>query len=81
MVGMRAPGLIGIVQLAAALVFALPLAIFGLQWLADGRPLGVAFLALAALMLALPHFLTNPLDPGDVAEKAAERFVGDDEEE
>lgn len=77
---MRAPGLIGTVQLAAAVVFALPLAFFGLDMLAGGRPLGLAFLAVAALMLALPHFLTNPFDPGDAVEVAADRVGGDEEE-
>ena len=78
---MRAPGLIGTIQLAAAVVFALPLGLFGLQLLADGRTLGLAFLAVAGLMLLLPHFLTNPLDPADAAERAAERFVGDERDE
>ena len=78
---MRAPGLIGTIQLAAALVFALPLALFGLQMALDGRTLGFAFLGLAGLMLLLPHFLTNPLDPADVAEKATSRVAGDDGEE
>ena len=78
---MRAPGLIGTIQLAVAVVFALPLALFGLQWVAEGRTMGFAFLALAGLMLILPHFLTNPLDPGDVAENAVERVVGSDENE
>jgi len=77
---MRAPGLVGTIQLAAAVVFALPLALFGLQWLAEGRTLGLAFLAVAGLMLLLPHFLTNPLDPADVAEAAVGR-VSDDENE
>lgn len=76
---MRSLGLIGTLQLAAAAVFALPLAAFGLGWLADGRPLGLAFLGVAGLMLALPYFLTNPLDPADVAEKTVERVSGEEE--
>lgn len=76
---MRAPGLIGTLQLAAAVVFAVPVAAFGLLWLAEGRPLGLAFLAVAALMLLLPHLLTNPFDPADVAEAAADRVTRDDE--
>lgn len=77
---MRAPGLIGTLQLAAAVVFAVPVAAFGLLWLADGRPLGLAFLAVAGLMLLLPHVLTNPLDPADIAEAAADRVSRDDDE-
>jgi len=77
---MRAPGLVGTIQLAVVLVFALPVALFGIQWLLDGRPLGLAFLALAAAMLALPHFLTNPFDPADVAEAAVGRVGGEEKE-
>lgn len=76
---MRAPGLVGTIQLAAAAVFALPLAAFGLGWLIEGRPLGLAFVAIAGLMLALPYVLTNPADPADVAEAAGERATGKDE--
>jgi multidrug efflux pump subunit AcrB len=77
---MRAPGLVGTIQLAAAVVFALPLAILGVQMALAGRTLGFAFLVLAGLMLLLPHVLTNPLDPVDVAERATSRVTGDDEE-
>lgn len=70
---MRPPGIIGTLQLAAVLVFALPLALFGLSWAADGRPLGLAFVALGVAMVLLQRYLTNPLDPGDLAEAAVER--------
>ena len=43
---MRAPGIIGTIQLAAVLVFALPLVLFGLSWVADGRLLGLAFVGM-----------------------------------
>ncbi len=79
---MRAPGLVGIVQLAAGLALALPLGLFGVTWLLEGRTLaGAGFLALAALMLLLPWRLSNPLDPGDLAGAAFERVVGDEDEE
>ena len=70
---MRPPGIIGTLQLAAVLVFALPLVLFGLSWAADGRPLGFAFVALGVAMVLLQRYLTNPLDPGDLAEAAVER--------
>ena len=65
---MRAPGIIGTIQLAAVLALALPAMLFGLDWwLRGGRPLGVVFVALGVLMLVLHHQLTNPIDPGDIA--------------
>jgi hypothetical protein len=73
---MRAPGVIDMIQLAVGLVFALPAGLFGLQLLADGRLLGVAFLAIAALMLALPHFLWTPPSPGDVVKGAVGWVTG-----
>lgn len=78
---MRAPGLIGTVQLAAVLALAAPLLLFGVEWLLGGRPvLGATFVAIAALMLLLQWRLTNPLDPGDLAEAAAERVTREREE-
>lgn len=77
---MRAPGLIDTIQLAIGLVFALPAGLFGFQLLADGRLLGVAFLAIAVLMLALPHFLWSPPSPGDVAKGAVGWVTGDRKE-
>ncbi|MDZ7701586.1 MAG: hypothetical protein U5J98_05690 [Halobacteriales archaeon] len=78
---MRAPGVIGTLQLAAVLAFAAPLLFFGAESLVEGRTLmGGAFLALGALMLFLQWWLTNPLDPADLAEAAAERVAGDPEE-
>ena len=75
---MRAPGIIGTVRLAAVLVLAAPLLWFGADSLLRGRTLvGGAFVALGLLMLLLEHRLTNPLDPGDVAEAAVERVTGD----
>lgn len=80
---MRAPGLLGTLQLAAVAALALPLLLFGVDWLLDGRTLaGAGFVALAVLMLLLPWRLTNPLDPADLAEAAIGRVApGDDEEE
>ncbi|MFB6353862.1 MAG: hypothetical protein ABEJ92_07220 [Halobacteriales archaeon] len=74
---MRGPGVIGTVQLAAVLALAAPLLLFGLDWLLGGRPvLGATFVGLAGMMLLLQWRLTNPLDPGDLAEAAVERVTG-----
>lgn len=76
---MAAPGIIGTVQLAATLVLALPLVLFGLVWLVDGRPAGAAFVGVGIFMILLQRYLTNPLDPGDVAEAVVDYVAGDDE--
>ena len=78
---MRAPGVIGTLQLAAVLAFAVPLLAFGADALLRGRTvLGASFVALGALLLFLQWWLTNPLDPADLVEAAAERVVGEREE-
>lgn len=78
---MRAPGVIGLLQLAAVLAFAAPLLFFGAESLLEGRTLlGGAFVTLGALMLFLQWWLTNPLDPADIAEAAAERVARDRDE-
>lgn len=77
---MRAPGIIGTLQLAAVLALAAPLLLFGLDWLLAGRTvLGGAFVAIAVLMLILQRWLANPFDPGDLAEAAVERLTRGDE--
>lgn len=77
---MRAPGLIGTLQLAAVLALAAPLLFFGADSLLRGRTLlGGAFVALGALMLFLQWWLTNPLDPADLAESTLDRLTGNDE--
>ena len=78
---MRAPGIIGTLQLAAVLAFAAPLLFFGAESLLRGRTLlGGAFVALGALMLGLHWWLTNPLDPADFAEAAVDRIARDRED-
>lgn len=77
---MRAPGVVGTLQLAAVLAIAAPLLLFGLDWLLGGRPvLGGAFVGLAVAMLGLHHWLTNPLDPAAVIESAADRLGRDED--
>lgn len=78
---MRAPGVIGTLQLAAVLAFAAPLLFFGAESLLRGRLLmGGVFVGLGASMLVLQWWLTNPLDPADLAEAAAERLGRDRDE-
>ncbi|MFB6090460.1 MAG: hypothetical protein ABEJ97_05315 [Halobellus sp.] len=67
-------GILGTLQLAATVIFAAPVAVFGLSKLAAGETLlGAAAVGIAVGMVALPQYLTTPSDlPG----KAAERAVG-----
>ena len=54
-----AMGIMDMIGLAASLVFALPLGMFGLRMLFDGRFLvGVGLLAIAIAMVVLPQYLT-----------------------
>lgn len=77
-------GIIGTLQLAATLIFALPLGLLGVQFLLDGRRLlGGLFVVLAVAMVALEEYLTTPTDvPVAVAEKTVGTVVEtpDDEE-
>jgi hypothetical protein len=62
------------VGLAASLVFALPVGVFGLSRLAAGETtLGGLLLVVAVLMVALPQYVTTP---GDLPAAAASRLVG-----
>jgi hypothetical protein len=80
---MKQPGIIGTIQLAATLVFALPIGLLGLQFLLDGRSLlGGGFVAVAVLMVALEEYLTTPTDvPSSLAEKTVEKVVETPDEE
>ena len=65
-------GILEQVGLAATLIFALPVAVYGVRTAVGGQPfLGAGFVVVAALMVLLPRRLTTPDDvPGTVAEKA-----------
>jgi hypothetical protein len=75
----------GMVGLGASLVFALPVGVYALSRLAAGETaLGGVLLAVAALMVVLPQYVTTPGDlPGAVASRVAGRAVEtpDDERE
>jgi hypothetical protein len=67
-------GILETLGLAGTLVFALPLAVLGIQFLLEGQQtLGAGLVAVAALMVLLPRFVTTP---GDVPAEVAGRVVG-----
>lgn len=76
-------GIRQMLALAGSLVFALPLSIYALEELFAGEAVaGVLYLAVAALMVLLPQYLTTPGDiPGKVADGAMDRVMNDPEEE
>jgi hypothetical protein len=78
-------GITETVQLAASLIFAIPLGVFGVDTLLAGDTvLGGVLVVVAVLMVWLPRRLTTPADvPAAVAEKAVGTAVKtpDDEEE
>ncbi|MFB6155803.1 MAG: hypothetical protein ABEJ22_07895 [Haloferacaceae archaeon] len=76
-------GILDTVGLAATLVFAIPVFVFGVQKALAGDALfGGGLVVVAALMVLLPRRLTTPGDvPSKVAEKAVERTVVTDDEE
>ncbi|MFC4550664.1 MULTISPECIES: DUF7533 family protein [Halorussus] len=81
---MSKPGIIGTIQLAATLVFALPVGLLGVNKLLAGETVvGGAFLGVAVLMVALEEYLTTPTDvPASLAEKTVGKVAKtpDDEE-
>lgn len=75
-------GLFDMIGLAGLLIFALPLAIFGIeQLLAGDVAVGGTVIVVAALMVILPQRLTTPGDvPAALAERAFGAVVPDDED-
>ena len=66
-------GLLATIQLAATVVFAAPVGIFGLTRLTEGDVLlGGGLVAVAIAMVALPQYLTTP---GEIPMKIVERVV------
>lgn len=70
-------GIADTVQLAASLVFAIPLGVLGGQYLLGGQTfLGGLLVVVAALMVVLPHVLTTPMDaPVEAAGKVVGKAV------
>lgn len=76
-------GILDMVGLVAALAFAIPVALFGLERLVAGDALlGGALLGIAAGMVIVEEYVTTPRDiPAAVASEAASRVVTTDDEE
>jgi hypothetical protein len=72
-------GILETVGLAASLIFAVPLGLFGVETLLSGRPiLGSGLVVVAVLMVVLPRRLTTPADlPGAVVERVVGTAVKD----
>ena len=70
--------LLGFVGLAGTVVLAVPIAILGVEFLLSGRPLGAAFLGVAALMLLIERYVTSPKE---LPVELAGSVLGADEED
>lgn len=75
-------GILDMIGLAASLVFALPVGVFGLNRLLDGQTiLGGGLVVVAVAMVLLPQKLTTPMDlPADIAGAAVGKVVKTPEE-
>jgi hypothetical protein len=79
-----ARSLFGLVGLGATLMFALPAAMLGLEYLlVQGRPYaGGGLVVVAALMVLVEEHVTTPADlPTMVADRTLGRLAGSDDEE
>ncbi|MFC6992649.1 hypothetical protein ACFQH3_13395 [Haladaptatus sp. GCM10025707] len=76
-------GIIGTIQLAIALAFAIPVGLLGLDMLSRGETLiGAGFIGLAVLMIAIEEYITTPGDlPGMAAKKVAGVVIKEKDEE
>ncbi|WP_338727091.1 hypothetical protein [Haladaptatus sp. DJG-WS-42] len=76
-------GILGTIQLAIALAFAIPVGLLGLDMLTRGETLiGAGFIGLAILMIAIEEYITTPGDlPGMAAEKVAGAVVKEKDDE
>jgi hypothetical protein len=79
-----ARSILGLVGLGATLVFALPAAVLGLEFLlVQGRTVaGVALVVVAVLMVAVEEYVTTPDDvPSIVAKQTVGRLADSDDED
>lgn len=70
-------GILETIGLAATLVFAIPVGLYGIEtFLSGNRLLGGGLVAVAVLMVVLPRRLTTPADlPGAMLERVVGRAV------
>lgn len=69
-----ARSILGMVGLGATLVFAIPVALLGFEYVLTGRTtFGIALLIAAALMLLIEEYITTP---DDLATTAVKKTVG-----
>lgn len=78
-----ARSLIGWVGLGGTLIFALPAALLGVEFIIRGRTAGgVALVVAGALMIGFERYITTPGDlPGMVADQTVGRLTKTDDEE
>jgi len=78
-----ARGILETIGLAATLVLAVPIALFGAEHLVRGEFLaGVLYVGIAVGLVVVEQYLTTPTDvPGLVAEKTVGKVVETDEPE
>jgi len=77
-----ARGILDTLGLAAALLLAVPIALFGLDQLVRGEVVGAVYLGIAVALVAVEQYLTTPTDiPGLVAEKTVGAVVETDDSE
>jgi len=76
-------GVIGLLELAGAVVFAIPVAFFGLLMLVEGQVLvAAAFFLLAGLMILGKEYVTSPQDlPAAALERIAGRVAKEPDDE
>jgi len=75
-------GLFDTIGMLVALVFAIPIGIFGVDQLVRGELSGVVFIAMAVALVAIERYLITPTDiPSIIAEKTVGKVAKIDEKE
>jgi hypothetical protein len=76
-------GILETIGLAGTLVFAIPAALLGVEFVVSGsRPfVGWVLIVVAVLMVVVPRYVVSPSDvPERIAGEAVDRALGDDED-
>lgn len=77
-----ARGIMQTIGLAATLIFAIPVALMGVDWVLAGKPLGFGFIGLAVLMIVVEEYVINPADiPAKILERSAGALVREPSDE